>query len=165
MSESSATTTGPDRFLIAIVAGAVALILVGIGVVLVAGRGPGPAPPDPGSPVGVVQAYVEALRSDDSERAQSYLSRSAREALAQDRNVPRPPFRPSRPANVEQRVLIEPIREGPDTAEVKVTISRFSAQATPFSTSTTHTELTINLVKEDGAWRISQPVEPYQFWF
>src|SRR5438132_5897598 len=87
MSDSPSSAPPPDRFLLAIVLGALALIAAGIAVVLVLGRGPAPPPPDPNSPVGVVQAYVEALRDGDVERARSYLSQSARAELDRSRDA------------------------------------------------------------------------------
>ncbi|HEX2173007.1 MAG TPA: hypothetical protein VHL09_11245 [Dehalococcoidia bacterium] len=162
MSDTAAAppATGPDRFLTGIVVGAILLIAVGVITVFAAGRAPRAAPPDPASPVGVVQSYVEALQAGDFDRAQTYLSRPAREAIAS--NPVRERFTgPGRPSDTERRVLFEPVRTEGDTTEVKVTISTFSANAEPFSARTFHREVSVTLVREDGAWRISQPAEPF----
>ncbi len=163
MSEDSpASSLGQDRFLLAIIVGAVALIVLGIVAVGAAGRTPPPAPADPDSAVGVVQAYVAALRAGDFERAETYLTRSARESLSREPFRERPP-RPSQSPNTEQRALIEPVQVGAERAEVRVTISTFTADTEPFSTSTFHREVTVHLIQEAGAWRITQPLEPFLF--
>ena len=117
------------------------------------------APADPNSPAGVVQAYVEATRNGETEKARSYLTRQARaEVEARDRQNS---YRPTIDDNV--RIIIETATMTDTTAEVKVSISRFYARSDPFSSSTYHNDTTVRLIREDGAWRISQPIEPYQF--
>jgi hypothetical protein len=149
----------PDRFLLAIVLGALALIASAVAIVLVLGRTPA-SPPDPASPAGVVQAYVEALRAGDFDRARGYLSQSARAEI--DRN--REPFpRYYQPGGIERRVLIETVEVAEDHALVKVTISAFAARTEPFSSSTYHQEVNVRLVREGGQWRIAQPIEPFPF--
>lgn len=150
----------PDRFLIGIVAGAVILIVAGIAAVGLASRTGRVAVADPASPVGVVQAYVEALRAGDPDRADEFLTRAAREAQAR-RSRDLPISHPS-PSNVERRILIEPLRAGPDAAEVKVTISTFRADADPFSSGAYHSDVTVRLIREDGVWRITRPIETYE---
>jgi hypothetical protein len=151
---------GQDRFLLAIVAGTVLLVVISILVVVLFGRDR-PAPPaDPNSPTGVVQAYIESVRDGDMQRARSYLTRDARAQVeARDRQDI---YRPSRDDNV--RLVVETISTTDTTAEVKVTISRFYARSDPFSSNTSHRDVTVKLIREDGAWRISQPVEPYTFY-
>jgi hypothetical protein len=167
MAQQESTTTqqprsagGPDRFLMAIVAGTILLVLASIAVVFMFGRTEPSPPSDPNIPAGVVYAYVEAIRAGDMERARSYLTREARaQALARDRQDT---YRPSRDDNV--RIVVETVTMTETTAEVKVTISRFYARSDPFSSSTSHYDVTVRLIREDGAWRISQPIEPYTFY-
>lgn len=154
-------TGGSDRFLLAIVAGTILLVISSIVVVVLLGRGRPTPPPDPSSPAGVVYAYVEAARNGEAEKARSYLTRSARaQAEARDRQDT---YRPTRDDNV--RIVVETVSTTETTAEVKVTISRFYARSDPFSSSTSHRDVTVKLVPEDGAWRISQPIEPYTFYY
>ena len=151
---------GPDRFLLAIVAGAILLIVVSVVVVLLARRSAPPPPSDPSSVSGVVQAYVEAARAGDAELARSYLTREARaQSEARDRQNP---YRPTSDNNV--RIIVETVSQTETTAEAKVTISRFYARSDPFSSSTSHRTVTVKLIREDGNWRISQPTEPYSFY-
>lgn len=162
MSEGAATSAGPDKFLVGITVGAVLLVVLGIAAVFVVRRAPAPAPPDLSTPAGVVQAYADALRAGEVDRAYGLLSRSAREAMPIDQ-FRRAATMPYRPADNERRVLIEPLREEGDAAEVRVTVSRFSAGGSPFSAQTSHQDVTVQLVREDGAWRIVRPAEPYPF--
>jgi len=151
---------GQDRFLLAIVAGTVLLVVASIVAVFLFGRSRPAPPPDPNSPAGVVHAYVEAARDGDMERARSFLTREARaEVEARDRQNT---YRPTRDDNV--RIVVQTVSTTDTTAEVKVTISRFYARSDPFSSNTSHRDVTVKLIREDGAWRISQPVEPYTFY-
>jgi hypothetical protein len=150
---------GQDRFLLAIVAGTVLLVVVSIVVVMLFGRAR-PAPPaDPNSPAGVVQTYIEAVRNGEIEKARTYLTREARaQAMARDRQDQ---YRPTRDDNV--RIVVNTVSEADTTAEVKVTISRFYARSDPFSSNTSHYDVSVKLIREDGNWRISQPVDPFMY--
>ena len=160
MSDSTPPAAAPpDRFLLAIVLGALALIAAGVAVVLLVGRAPAPAP-DPASPAGVVQAYVEALRAGEVERARGYLSQSARIEVERDR-APLPRYYP--PGGTERRILIETAEVGEERALVRVTISSFAARSEPFTSSTYHQEVDVRLVREAGQWRIAQPTDPFPF--
>ncbi len=160
MSDRAPSVRRTDPFLIGIVAGAVLLIAAGVVAVLLVGRSPRTAPADPGSPESVVQTYVEAIRAGDADRAYGYLSRAAKSAVSLQEYRQR--FSRGQSASgSEQRILIEPTQVGAETAEVKVTFSRFSARSEPFSAGSYHREVSVRLVREDGAWWVSQPTEPY----
>ena len=162
MADPPAAPPRSDRFLAGIIAGSVLLIALAVAAVFLAGRRPPRPPADPSSPAGVVQAYVEAIRSGDLQRAHGYLSRAAQASLPLSTYRERFP-RHVEPTSSDQRILIEPIVIEADRAEVKVTISRFSARSDPFSARTFHRDVTVRLVREDGAWRVDQPAEPYPF--
>src|SRR5688572_15671799 len=150
---------GQDRFLLAIVAGTILLVVVSVAVVFLFGRARTSSPPDPNIPAGVVHAYVEAVRAGEMERARSYLTRAARaQAGSRDRQDS---YRPPRDDNV--RIVVETVSSSETAADVKVTTSRFYARSDPFSSSTSHYDVTVKLIREDGVWRISQPIEPYSF--
>lgn len=150
-----------DRFLIGIVIGALALIALGI---LVAALGVGRGSTvslDPSTPGGTVQSYIEALRAGDLDRAYGHLSQAAQASWSRDRyRESYPRYAP--PSGMEQRLLIETIRAEPDRAEVRVTISYFMP-GNPLFAGTPQREVDVYLVKEDGAWKIDRPVEPYPF--
>lgn len=147
---------GRDRFLIGIVAGTLLLIALSVAAVFLVGR-PRTPPADPASPVGVVQLYIEALREGDVARSRTYLTSLARaEAEASDRRNSAP-FRPSPQRDV--RIIVELISATDARAEVRVTTSRFYAGSGPFQASTSHNDTTAYLEREDGAWRITRPLE------
>jgi hypothetical protein len=155
----AASRSGPDRFLLAIVGGVILLIVISIVVVFMT-RSPQPVPPaDPASIVGVVQGYVEAARAGDGEKARSYLTREARAQAESQAN--RNQYHPANDDNV--RIIVEATSETESAAEAKVTVSRFYARSDPFSSSTSHRTVTVRLIREDGQWRITQPLASYQF--
>jgi hypothetical protein len=145
---------GPDRFLLGIVAGIVVLVVASIVVVLTIGPSRAAQPADTATPVGVVQAYVEAVRAEDYTRAHSYLTQKTRTEVEERESKERYPYRPHIDDHV--RILVGPAMVNGDTAEVPLTVSRFYARNEPFSTSTTHHDVTVRLVREYGEWRITQ---------
>jgi hypothetical protein len=154
MAQQRVATAGPDRFLLGIVAGTVVLLVVSVIVVVMLRRSP--VPVDPGSPAGVVQAYVEAMRTGDYPRAYGYLTPEAR-ATANARN-----WSYSTPGSDDSiRIVIEPTAEDAATATVRIDVTRFSPHGGPFGSSTIHHDLNVRLVRVDGSWLIDQPVEPY----
>lgn len=158
MAQQRAPTLGTDRFLVGIVAGAILLIVASVIVVLVVRRAPPPPPFDPNSPAGVVQAYIEAIRAGDLDRARSYLTAQERaESLTRSWTVS------GRADDDTMRIVVEPAREDATTAEVRITVSQYWTRSGPFSSGSSHTDYTAHLVREDGAWRISPALEPYIF--
>jgi hypothetical protein len=153
----SAPTSGQDRFLLAIVAGTVVLVVAAMLTVFLFGRNRTVTPADPASPAGIVQAYIEAVRGGDVERSRTYLTREARAQVeARDRQSTYPQSRED-----NQRIVVETVSSTDTTAEVKVTLSRFYARSDPFSSGTSRYDLTVRLIREGGAWRMTQPIEPY----
>jgi hypothetical protein len=153
-----APAVGQDRFLLAIVVGTLLLVLVSIALVFAFGRGR-PAPPaDPNSPAGVTQAYIEAVRAGDTEKARGYLTRQALEEF--DRQTRVSPLRPT--ADEHLRIVFETTSMTDTSAEVKVTVSRFYARGDPFSSGTSHHDIITRLIRQDGVWKLSQPPQPYE---
>jgi hypothetical protein len=143
---------------VGIVVGTLLLVLVGIVVVFIFGRTRSTPPSDPNGPAGVVYGYVEAIRAGDVDRARGYLTAQARADF--DNRTRTNPVRPSSDDRV--RIVVETISTTETTAEVKVTISRFYARSDPFSSSTSHRDVTARLIREDGAWKLSQPLMAYE---
>jgi len=146
--------------LLAIVAGTLVLVVVSIAIVLVFGRSRPSPPADPNGPAGVVYGYIEAVRAGDAERARGYLARQAR-ADFDDRNRQNP-IRATPDDQV--RIVVETSTATDTSSEVKVTISRFYARSDPFSSGTSHHDVMVRLVKEDGAWKISVPPLAYELY-
>jgi hypothetical protein len=63
---------------------------------------------------------------------------------------------------MEQRLLVETINADADRAQVRVTIVSFTP-GNPIFASAPQREVDVYLVKENGAWKIDRPVEPYPF--
>jgi hypothetical protein len=160
MAEARSTPREADRFLVGIVVGALLLLVLAVVAVIVGTRAPAPPAADPATPLGVVQAYVDAVRAGEVDRAYALLSRAAQGGVSLE-EYRRRFARAYGPSSAEQRILIEPLRVGPETAEARVTVSRFTASREPFSTSASHQDVAVHLVREDGAWRITQPIGPY----
>jgi hypothetical protein len=150
--------SGQDRFLIAIIAGTLLLVVVGVVVVFALGRARSVPPADPNGPSGVVYAYVEAIRAGDSDRARGYLTAQARADF--DRSTRTSPIRPSSDERI--RIVVQTVSATDTTAEVKVAISHFYARSDPFSSGTSHRDVTARLIREDGAWKLSQPPLAYE---
>ncbi len=147
-----------DRFTWGIAVGVLALVLVGVGVaVAVRGRTP---PPDLTTPSGVVLAYAEALQRGDAETAWDLLSTSAQGSTTRDQFL----RRASGLREPEERVRLATENEQVqgDTARVEL-VRIFPAGGGPFSfgASPPAVRNTVRLVRENGAWRISGPPDPY----
>jgi hypothetical protein len=162
MSTQSLSGVRPDRPLLLVVAGAVGLIAIGLVVAFVGNRPTPTAAVDPAAPVGVVTGYVSAVRASDADTAYGLLSRAAQSAVPLDKY--RASFSTARVDNNQQtRLLINPLKQSGERAEVAVTIITYTTRNDPFSSGSYSQELIVPLVLEDGRWRISQPLEPYQF--
>jgi hypothetical protein len=139
-----------------IVGGTILLVVVSIIMVFVLGRARTTAPADPNSPAGVVQTYIEALRAGDAEKSRGLLSRDARGQLDTNRSIS---YHPMLDENV--RIVIDTSSTTDDSATVKVTISRFYTRSDPFSSGSSHHDIVVRLIREDGTWKVSQPIDPY----
>jgi hypothetical protein len=156
--QAPACAAGADRFLLAIVGGTLLLVLIGVVLVFIVGRGRPTPPADPNSPAGVVQAYIEAVRAGDANRARSYLTGAGRDEF--DRQTRITPLRPT--ADEHLRIVVDTTSVTDSAAEVKVTVSRFYTRSDPFSSGTSHRDITVRLVRDGGAWKLSQPPQPYE---
>jgi hypothetical protein len=154
------SSAGQDRFLVAIVAGTLLLVVVGIVVVVMFGRTRAAPPADPNGPAGVVYSYVEAIRAGDNDRGRAYLTTSARAEF--DRRNSSGQSRPA--SNDGVRIVVDTTSQTETTAEVKVTISRFYGRSDPFSSSTSHRNVSAHLIREDGVWKLSQPLMSYELY-
>jgi hypothetical protein len=142
----------------AIVGGTVVLVLLSIAVVAVFGRSRATPPADPSSPAGVAQAYVEAVRNGELERSRGYLTRDAVAQTQQNRPTS---YAVSSDDNV--RIVIDTVSVTDTAAEVRVTVTRFYPRSGPFSSSSTHRDIRIRMIREDGVWKITQPLDFYSF--
>lgn len=140
----------PERSILAIGAGVLAVVLIAVVIVLTFGS------PDvehfpPDSPAGTVQRYLNALRERDYETAESLLSARAR------RQVPADEFRRIIfcPPQDGRRVRALTTVETDSRATVTLSIEQISGTGLRFERYTY--EQTVSLVREDGQWKIDDP--------
>ena len=150
---AAAEPGGIDRFTWGIVAGVVLLVVAGlIGVAIVQRRA---VPPDLTQPDGVVRAFVEAVDSGRPDQAWDLLATPARSDVSREEFMRRAMTLSTRPPS---RVAIENVRLEGDTARVEASRTYTND---PFGGSSMVQRSTVLLTREQGAWRIEVPPEPY----
>lgn len=117
-------------------------------------------------PAGIVQRYVMALQRGDYDGAAKYLATDAEpgKLIPPDRltpPVPRPlpPRIPPR-QDVSWRAVLNDTTITGDTAQVNITVYVFRPSG-PFADPVNTNTISFALRKEDGAWRIMYPVDPW----
>ncbi len=147
-----------DRFTWGIVVGVLALVAVGVGAaVFLRGQG---ASPDLTSPSGVVLAYAQDLQRGDPEAAWDLLATSAQATTTRDRFLRRATG--LRMSEERVRLATENEQVEGDTARVDL-VRIYPAEGGPFSFGSSPPPMrsSVRVVRQDGAWRISAPPDPY----
>jgi len=145
----------PDRFLVAILAGAVALVVAAL---VTARRTPAPTYGPEDSPDGVVNNYVLALRQDDDARAFGYLDPALAghpgtlERFQEDIGDCSWCFGD---ASAPETVRVDPAEFDGDQADVQVRVITFREDGL-FGSSEYVSTYGFRLVRRDGAWRIQR---------
>jgi hypothetical protein len=143
-----------DRFTWSIVVGAV--LLVGVALASVTFLQHPTATPDLSTPDGVVRAYITAINTQHPEQAWDLLTTGARAGVTRDEFVRRVSSEGGRRA---ARVAIEStVVEGSDA---RVDVSRTFEDSGLFGETGYVDRTTVRLKREDGAWRIDVPPDPY----
>ena len=146
----------PDRSLLVIGGGVVVLVVAAvITVALLGSRDAQPFPPD--TPEGVVQRHLAAVEDEDHEAAWAYLSAAVQSDLSLDEYR-----RASRDYGSywagSRRVLFDRSEVDGDRARVWLTVEEYY-DGGPFSgTNAYRSPREIALVREDGEWRIDDPI-------
>ncbi|MBI4499297.1 MAG: hypothetical protein HY689_15525 [Chloroflexi bacterium] len=157
------TAVKTDRWLLALVGGAIALVLAGFVLLLVVQtRSPDTLPED--TPAGVVQRYLRALEEGRYAEADAYLSASAKARREQQPGgKPYPPY-PVRPPGERPstRIVLQDVQTRESTAQVTVAISRFRAPS-PTEADEYSETVTFDLQREQGAWKITGPEYYFPF--
>lgn len=154
----------PDRSLLLIGGGVAAIVVVAVLAVVLLGSSEA-RPFDADTPEGVVQRHLAAVEDADYETAWSYLSTAVQADLPMDeyRRVARD-YGTSWVGS--RRVLFDRSEVDGDRARVWLTVEEYY-DGGPFGGGDTYrSSREIALVREDGEWRIDDPViglEPMPF--
>jgi hypothetical protein len=141
----------------------VLILLIAAAVILVVGRQP--ASFAAGSPEAELQAYLSAYGTGDLEGAYSYFSKDVQRSMSFAQ------FRMSAGEyrwqdDEDRRMLLDTSRTiAPDRVALDITIEYRSTSI--FGTSRWTQPLTVRMVREDGSWRLDDPLigtEPAPYW-
>lgn len=141
----NASARKPDRILLVILATIALLVIVALAVVFSRGE---PRELDEATPAGVVQRYSTAVITGDTDTADTFLTKEARDRCTRYFGTPE-----------ASRVVLVSTSERGDSATVRVSIVQSSAGG-PFGSSEFEMEEAFSLVKDGGAWKVDQA--PYQ---
>lgn len=151
------TSSAPvDRGLVLVAAGIVALVVASVVIVLLA-TGSDEPQLEPGSPEAVLRDYLAAYEADDLETAHGFFSAAVRAEwdLESYRRSADARFEP-RYGGAARRVLFERAEIDGDAARVSLIIEEFYGDG--LSGDTYRSSREIRMVREDGGWRIDQPL-------
>ena len=151
-----ASARSGNRSLLLIAAAVLALVVLTVAVVLVAGnRAPTQYPPD--SPEAALQGYLAAFEADDVEAAHAYFSAPVRERMdleAYERAIDE--GHRMYPPDSSRSVLFDRRSGEGDSVRLHLTVEEFYGEGLNGTTNRSPRE--IRLVREDGAWRIDEPL-------
>jgi hypothetical protein len=155
-SDSSPTTSAADRGLLLIGGAIVAIVAVTVAVVLVLGQR-GEPNLEPGSPEAALHAYLAAHENGDHELAYAAFSQDVTEAWSLEEYEEAVDayggFTGEAPS---RRVLFDRADVDGDEARVHLTIEEFYGDG--LSGDAYRTPRVVRMVREDGAWRIDEPL-------
>jgi hypothetical protein len=153
---SRTTHEGLDRLTIGIAAGVILLVAVGIAVAATGARIQ--APPDLSAPEGVTLAYELDIQRGEADAAWQLLSSAAQAGTTRQEFLARAAGA-ARPGDA--RLSVENVRIDGDTAHLDVVRTTPSSGFLGFGAGSFTSRSPVTLVRENGAWRISVPSEPY----
>lgn len=161
----TAAARGSDRTLLYVAAGIVGIVAIAAAaVLLLGGREPASLPAD--SPEGVLQRHLAAFEDGDFEAAHAYFSNEVRSEMDVDAYERLTRDYGMFPTDTSRRVLFDRTETDGDRARVHLTVEEYYGGG-PFGGGETYrSPREIRLVREDGAWRIDEPlvgVEPAPF--
>jgi hypothetical protein len=142
----------PERTILAIGGGILALVGAAVIIVLVFGS-PDPEEFPPDSPEGTVQRYLRAVHDGDADTARAMLSERAEREMPAE-SFERGYYCPSS-TSTGRRVRIARVDRGEQRSTVYLSIQRTSGSGLSFNRSTY--EQSVRLVREDGVWKIDDP--------
>ena len=143
-----------NRSLLAFGAGVIALVVVTLVVVLLTDEGSTPFPSD--APEAALQAYIGALEDGDFDRAYGAFSSDVRSTVSREAFTREADLRDSGSERPDTRYLVSATNVEGDTALVTITVEEFYEDG--LGGSTNRYDQDVHLVREDGAWYISEPL-------
>lgn len=158
---------GSDRTLLYAGAGIIAVVAITAAVVLMlGGREPASFPAD--SPEGIVQRYLAAFEEGDFEAAHAYFSSEVQSELDLEAYEQMTREYGFFPGDTSRRVLFDRTETDGDGATVHLTVEEYYGGGTTLfgGGETYRSPRQIRLVREEGEWRIDEPlvgVEPAPF--
>lgn len=162
----TADARGSDRTLLYVAAGIVALVAIAaVAVLMLGNREPASLPAD--SPEGTVQRHLAAFEDGDFEAAHAFFSSEIREEMDVDAYEQLTRDYGMFPTDISRRVLFDRTDTDGDRARVHLTVEEYYGGGGPFGGGETYrSPREIRLVREDGEWRIDDPIvgtEPAPF--
>lgn len=140
---------GPDRTVLAIGGGVLAIVVLAVVVILAIGE-PDVTEYPTDTPEGTVQRYLRAVYDGDEETARALLSDRVDDETGKDQ------FGPLYcQQSDEHQVRIADVDEGDQRATVRLEIEDISGSGLGFDRY--DWERSVALVFEDGGWRIDEP--------
>ena len=147
------------------------LALIGVGILTIVGiaatllTGSSRPAANASTPAGVVTTYVVAVQAGDASKAWAVLAQSGQPTSGEP---PRPVLSESDFRNQVQstrqptspRVRILAVHQSSDTASIKLEVSH--ASGNPLTGAATQ-QVTLDLAREAGGWRITSDPQPWQF--
>lgn len=151
-----ATRGGVDRLTLSIGIGVLVLVAIGIAVAAIGARGQ--APPDLSTPDGVALAYELDIQHGEADRAWELLTSEAQAGTTRQEFL-------ARAASVnrggEVRFSAENVRIDGDTAHMDLVRMTPSSGFLGLGAGTYTSRSPVTLIRENAAWRISVPSEPF----
>ena len=143
-----------NRSLLAIGAGVIALVVVTLAVVLLTDERSTPFPAD--APEAALQGYIGALEDGDIDHAYGAFSNEVRSRVSREAFAREVDLRVNGNERPDTRYLVSATNVEGDTALVTITVEEFYEDGLGGSTNRYDQE--VHLVREDGAWYISEPL-------
>lgn len=140
----------PERVMLAIGGGVLAIVLVAVAIVLVVGS-PDVEDYPPDSPPGTVQRYLLAARERDRDAIMALVSARVRRQFEDFERSDLPYC----PASDGRRVRVRRVDERGDRATVILIVEQISGSGLRLDRYSY--EQPVNLVREDGEWKIDDP--------
>jgi hypothetical protein len=157
------TQRGPDRFLVGIIGGVVALLALAGIVIALLHQPVRQLPAD--SPGGTIQRFYTAIEQKNYDEAYNLLSDSMVNKPTRDVFVNNQMTSGSYSYSSARRARIDKENVYGDKATISVAVTHFYGSAGPFGGSSEYTDTEMfSLQREGGTWRITELPWPYGYY-